>query len=268
MGEVSVVIPSFNRFKYLLNTINSIKQQTYTDLEIVVVNDCSAEKEYYEYDWKGNGVNIIHLKENSRSIVGQAGCAYVRNKGIEVSKGKYIAFCDDDDIWFPDKTKLQLEAMKKTECKMSSTDGLIGHGIYNPNTEYQKYNAEHYFQTLYTIYENYSDDTLRKTLRKIPLIKTMVKPNTKNMLRNGFPDIWTFEFLNVHNCIITSSVIMEKSILNTIGNFKNIENGMEDYDCWLRALKHTNSVYVDETCFYYDNGHGDGQNWKKISLKK
>jgi len=61
--------------------------------------------------------------------------------------------------------------------------------------------------------------------------------------------------------MIMSSVVIEKSILNKINNFKNIKNGEEDYDCWLRALKHTDSVYVKDVCFYYDGGHGDGQNW-------
>ena len=52
MDIVSVIIPTFNRFKYLLNTIKSVKEQTYNNIEIIVVNDCSTEKEYYEYNWK------------------------------------------------------------------------------------------------------------------------------------------------------------------------------------------------------------------------
>ena len=68
MELVSVVIPTFNRFKYLLNTIESVKKQTYSNIEIIVVNDFSTEREYYEYDWKENGINIIHLEENSRKI--------------------------------------------------------------------------------------------------------------------------------------------------------------------------------------------------------
>ena len=43
---VSVIIPTFNRFKYLLNTIKSVKEQTYTNIEIIVINDCSTEREY------------------------------------------------------------------------------------------------------------------------------------------------------------------------------------------------------------------------------
>jgi len=240
MEIVSVVIPTYNRFKFLLNTIKSVKEQTYTHIEIIVVNDCSTEKDYYEYKWEENNVIIVHLEENSKKMFGAACSAHVRNKGIERASGKYVAFCDDDDIWFPSKIELQLEAMKKTGCKMSSTDGLFGQGIYNSNKKYKKYNAERFFNDLKQIYKK--------------------KGNT--LLNKGFPEIWSLEFLKVHNCMICSSVVLEKEILDKINNMNCIINGRgPDYDCWLRALEHTDSVYVTEICFYYDAAHGNGHDW-------
>ena len=103
MDKVSVVIPTYNRFKYLLNTIKSVKEQTYSNIEIIIVNDNSTQNEYYDYDWKTNDIKIIHLEENSKKKFGFACAGFVRNQGIEISTGKYIAFCDDDDIWFPQK---------------------------------------------------------------------------------------------------------------------------------------------------------------------
>jgi len=237
MDIVSVIVPTYNRFSYVLNTIKSIKDQSYKNIEIIVINDCSTQKEYYDYDWKD--VKIIHLKQNSKTIFGYACAAYVRNKGIQISKGKYIAFCDDDDIWFPKKIELQIEAMKKTSCKMSSTDGLVGNGIYNINNYTKKYNAEH----MYGLIQNYH------------------KTQGSNQFDNGFPDIWTLEFLKIFNSMICSSVVIEKSILDIINNMRHIEPPGEDYDCWLRALEHTNSVYLKDICFYYDNTHGDGNNY-------
>jgi teichuronic acid biosynthesis glycosyltransferase TuaG len=239
MEKVSVIIPTFNRFKFLLNTIKSIKEQTYQNIEIIVVNDCSTEEEYYTYNWKENNILIVHLEENTRKIFGFACAGFVRNKGIEISTGHYVAFCDDDDIWFPLKIEWQLNAMKSTCCKMSTTDGLIGKGIYNDNETYKKFNAEKHFETLKQIYRNRGN----------------------NLLENGFPKIWTLDFLRVHNCVICSSVLIEKELLNKINNFRCFANGQEDYDCWLRVLENTNSVYVDDICFYYDDGHGNGQNY-------
>lgn len=238
MDKVSVIIPTYNRFKYLLNTIKSVKEQTYPNIEIIVVNDKSTQHEYYDYDWTSNNIKIIHLEKNTKDIFGYGCAGFVRNKGIEVSSGKYIAFCDDDDIWFSNKLELQINAMKETGCKMSSTDGLIGNGVYDPTKIYQKYNAECHYNTLHNIY----------------------RQKGSNLLDNGFPYIWTLEFLKLHNCMICSSIIIEKPILDKIGNMKCINNG-EDYDCWLKALQYTSSVYINDVCIYYDNGHGDGQNY-------
>jgi len=238
MDKVSVIIPTYNRFKYLLNTIKSVKEQTYPNIEIIVVNDRSTQKEYYEYNWDDNNVKIIHLEKNSKELFGHASPGVVRNKGIEVSSGKYVAFCDDDDIWFPNKIAIQIKAMNENDCKMSSTDGLIGNGVYDSKKSYKKYNAEYYFNTLQRIY----------------------KRKGSNLLENGFPKIWTREFLKVHNCVICSSVVLEKSIFDKIDKFKNMVPG-EDYECWLRVLQHTNNVYVEDICFYYDKGHGDGRNY-------
>lgn len=239
MEKVSVIIPTFNRFKYLLKAIESVKKQTYNNLEIIVINDKSTQKEYYNYDWYSNNISIIHLDNNSKQKFGYACAGYVRNKGIEISTGKYIAFCDDDDIWFPKKIELQINAMKKSGCKMSSTDGLLGNGIYDVNKNYKKYNAEHHYITIQNKY----------------------KRKNSNLLENGFPKIWSLDFLKIHNCVICSSVLMEKDILDKINNFKNMIPPGEDYDCWLRALEHTDCVYVQDICFYYDDSHGDGQNY-------
>ncbi len=73
-----------------------------------------------------------------------------------------------------------------------------------------------------------------------------------------FPPIWNRDFLKIHNCVICSSVILSKSIIDKIGLMRTVKNGQEDYDYWLRALEHTNSAYVSDGCFYYDNGHGSG----------
>ena len=89
MDKVSVIIPTYNRFKYLLNTIKSVKEQSYPNIEIIVVNDKSIQKEYYDYDWESNNIKMIHLEKNSKEIFGYPCAGYVRNKGIELSSGKY-----------------------------------------------------------------------------------------------------------------------------------------------------------------------------------
>ena len=138
MNKVSVIIPTYNRFKYLMNTIQSVRNQTHKNIEIIVVNDRSTQQEYYDYDWKD--IKIIHLEVNSKTKFGFA-CpgGYQRNFGIKVATGSYIAFCDDDDIWFPRKLELQLIAMKRTRCELCSTNAFYGKGMYNKNKKYRAY---------------------------------------------------------------------------------------------------------------------------------
>ncbi len=236
---VSVIIPTYNRFKYLMNAIASIKEQTYKNIEIIVVNDCSTEKAYYEYDYNSNGIKIIHLEKNSRDIFGfPCPGGYQRNFGIDIALGEYIAFCDDDDIWLPKKLELQIKAMRESDCQISSTEGLIGNGVYDKNKKYQKYNEEFYYNEIRDIY----------------------KSKNSNLMDNGFPLIWNLNFLQVHNCIICSSMVLHKDIIKKVGHFI-IDRCCEDYEYWLRALQYSNLVYVKDICFYYDIGHGDGQNY-------
>ena len=222
MDLVSVIIPTYNRFKYLLNAINSVKNQTYENIEIIVVNDCSKQKQYYDFNWKEYGVTMIHLKQNSKDKFGfPCPGGYQRNFGIEMAKGKYIAFCDDDDIWLPYKIELQIIAMEETGCKMSSTNGLIGHGVYDAR---KKYNLFHTNPKIYTT------------------------------------NIWDLNFLKNENFMICCTVIINKDIIDKVGKFI-IARASEDYDYWLRALKCTKSVFVSEALCYYDNNHGDGRNY-------
>ena len=235
--KVSVIIPSYNRFNYLLNAINSVKNQSYKNLEIIVINDGSEQKEYYDYNFDDN-IKIVHLKENQKKIHG-FGPGSIRNFGVSEASGDYLAFLDDDDIWLKNKIELQIKQMQDNKVKMSSTEGFFGFGTYNKNNKYPLYNKEHYFKDLKYIYRK-----------------------TKYITKGKLPNIWNYDFINIHNCFITSSVIVDKEIFDTMGGFRNLPL-WADYDCWLGLLRFTDSIYLDEPLFYYDAGHGDGRNYKK-----
>jgi len=245
---VSVVIATYNRFSYLMNTIASVKHQTYQNIEIIVVNDCSTQKEYYEYDFSANGIKIIHLEKNSKQIHGFA-CpgGYQRNFGIRVAKGQFIAFCDDDDIWFPHKVKMQVGLLKLTGCGICSTEAICGNGVFVKGLEYKLYNGYQAKKAIHRIY-NKSKSFIRT-------------PQNSNFLKTGDLDsVWDLNFLEVNNCCICSSVMIEKSIIDKVGFFKSMST-LDDYEYWLRVMKYTNCIYISKPCVYYDMGHGDGQNF-------
>jgi len=230
---VSVIIPSCNRFYYLKNAVESVKKQTYPNIEIIVINDGSNQSEYYssKRDSIFQDVLFIHIMEGSRNIFGFPCPGYIRNKGIKEAKGKYIAFLDDDDIWFPQKLEIQITQMQINNYKMSCTDGLIGSGFYNKNKSYPKYNAEYYNEQL----------------------KSIFKSKGSSLIENGLPSIFDKELIQIHNCIITSSVIIESQIVDDVGDMKCIHiKECEDYEYWLRVLDKTNCLYIDNILFYYD----------------
>ena len=86
---VSVIIPSYNRFKYLKNTIESVHSQNYENVEIIVINDGSSQAEYKTFDYSiyGDKFQIIHLKENSHKENSRSPAAFGRNIGIKYASG-------------------------------------------------------------------------------------------------------------------------------------------------------------------------------------
>ena len=235
--KVSVVIPSYNRFDSLLSAIESVQDQNYDNIEIIIINDGSDDKRYKTENFNSN-VTVINLEENQK-IKNGFGPGAIRNFGIKNSNGKYIAFLDDDDIWLPGKLKKQIQELENNEFKFSATDGLFGSGKYSTEEIYPLYNQDHYFKDIKYKY--------RKT----------------KYLKNGkFPKIWDKDFIEVHNCIVTSSVGVEKHLLELLGGFRGLPM-WADYDCWKGLLQLTSLIYVNEPFFYYDNNHGSGQEYFK-----
>ena len=105
---ISVIIPTYNRAKTIRESIDSVLAQTYHEIEVIVVDDCSLDNT--EQIVKGIDdarVRYIRLDLNQ-------GACVARNEGIKNAVGEYIAFQDSDDIWRPEKLTVQLDSMKKT----------------------------------------------------------------------------------------------------------------------------------------------------------
>ena len=90
---ISVIVPIYNSEKYLDNTIKSIINQTYKNLEIILVDDGSTDKSYEickKYQKKDNRIKLFHQKNK--------GVSFARNIGIENSNGEFLTFLDSDDL--------------------------------------------------------------------------------------------------------------------------------------------------------------------------
>lgn len=116
-GLVSVITPTYNCGKFISETIESIKAQSYTNWEMIIVDDCSTDNtadivlKYAEEDAR---IKYYRLDKNS-------GAAVARTTAMEIANGEYMAFCDSDDLWTEDKLKKQLEFMAENDYAFTAT---------------------------------------------------------------------------------------------------------------------------------------------------
>lgn len=135
---VSVIMPSYNTGKMICESIDSILSQTYPNIELLISDDHSSDTETInilkEYAERDKRVKVFFLEKN-----GGAGAA--RNNSIRHATGRYIAFCDSDDQWLPNKLEKQLALMTEKDCCLCHSsyytctyDGEINGQVIAPRT--------------------------------------------------------------------------------------------------------------------------------------
>ena len=104
--KVSVIIPAYNAMLFLPETINSLRQQTFTDFEVIIVNDGSSDD---IEEW------VLQIDDPRVKLISQTnkGLAGARNTGIAHAKGEYLAFLDADDLWHPTKLEKQVRCLEE-----------------------------------------------------------------------------------------------------------------------------------------------------------
>ena len=106
MPIISVIVPAYNGQRTIVETINSVLEQTFIDFELIVINDGSTDRT----------LELLETVQDKRLKVysyPNGGLPTARNRGIDRAKGKFISFIDADDLWTRDKLELQLEALQK-----------------------------------------------------------------------------------------------------------------------------------------------------------
>lgn len=205
---ISVVIPSRNRLKSVLKCIQNVSFQTYPEIEILVVND-SSDEDYSAIQQK----SVRYFTTDHHG-----GAALARNVGLVNARGEYISFIDDDDAWLPTKLEYQIAQMRHKGYLFSATEGYRVNDQTNPLASQVYHRGFH---------RNYL---------------------LKHLGTTELPGEFNFEFISSHNYIITSSVIIHRSVYEQIGLFNEAEQYRrgQDYEYWKRILA------ADITCLYID----------------
>ncbi len=202
---VSIVIPTYNRPELLVQTLESIAMQTYSNYEVLVVDDGSPTDDAKKVCERFKDVQYIR-SENS------GGPARPRNIGIQKSKGDYVAFVDDDDIWLPNKLETQVTILE------NNPDFGLVHGCC---------------KTI-DLEGNPSDIIIGRP-------GTLEEKHGKVSLR--MVGNWT---------LMTPTVLLRKKVIDAVGLFnEDMPPIGEDAEFWIRSSFFTNFYYLDEPLVLY-----------------
>jgi glycosyltransferase involved in cell wall biosynthesis len=219
MPLVSVVVPTHNRPETLTEALASVRAQTFTDYEIIVVsNEDDALRRQSLAVATAHGARYFWMPEGNLPAA--------RNFGIEQSKGEWIAFLDDDDLWLPNKLERQLAEAERTRADM-----IVSACI------------------------EFSD---QMPTQPAPPRRRMPKPpETTQYLANIIRYDWSAP---------PSSVIVRKAVLDAVGAFDPLQQYAEDADLWRRISWRHRIHQMDETLTCYRKWRPDAMTANQRAL--
>ncbi len=207
--KVSVILPSFNYAQYLHLAIQGVLSQEYSDFELIIVDDCSDDEsrkvaeEYRRLD--DRVMTIFHAKNR--------GLACTRNTGLKASSGNFIALCDADDIWLPNKLGIQLEYFRNndqvgivhSEASIIDSSGSL---------------TGQQFSSLFHLKDQVTSGNL-------------------------------FNELCRRNFLCVPSVVLRREALEYAGGFDEGLRSLEDWVCWTKISRKYLFQYVEEPLVQY-----------------
>lgn len=200
--EVSVIIPAYNAEKYIEECINSVTSQSLKKIEIILIDDKSTDKTREKIKAiQDKRITFIELEKN----LGRAGAI---NRGLEISKGKYIAFIDSDDVMYKDRLREQFNFLEK------NGDIFMVYGNFKISGGEQSgkiVEAIEFEEEPYNILKRASEKDLQPDTRPAQILdETKFIPGGSVMIRRK---------------IFEKGILLDESLRNS-----------EDYDLWLQII--------------------------------
>jgi glycosyltransferase involved in cell wall biosynthesis len=193
---LSVVIPTYNRASFLPTVIGSLRASGVSDFEAVVVDDGSTDDTERVAATMGDKVRYVR-QPNS-------GCAAARNRGLELGQGRYVAFLDSDDQWFPGVAPRMLDLLERDpDVGVAFTDAPVG----NPQQGYESLRKRNNFSALDTCPYREPTDGFR-VYERLPFFRGMVEKNL----------------------VFLGSAIMRREHVTRVGGFDTALAGAADWE--------------------------------------
>lgn len=226
---ISIVIPLYNKEKAIVGTLNSVLAQTYTDYEVIIVNDGSTDRsrevvEEYIQSTINNQQSAIHLINQSNG-----GVCSARNRGIHEAKGEYIAFLDADDLW--DKDYLAEQVRMMMDFPKAAMWGI-----------------------------NFAEMYDGKLVRELP---TGLQKGYRGYVEDYFniPG-------RISDLFCSSSVVVRKEVFDKVGMFDERIKYAEDTDMWWRIIARYPVAFYDRYMVFYQFDAENRALQKTIPLDK
>lgn len=241
-GMVSVIIPTYNRSARCKAAVESVIAQTYTNLEVIVVDDGSEDDTRAVIEGLPDGRIRYFYQSN-------AGVSAARNTGLAATRGEFVALLDSDDLWFPWKLEAQMAAMKAfpdagmvwTDMTAVDENGVVLHPSY--------------LEIMYESYRYFDRDKHFRSKRPLKDIWSGAADSADGRFGyagNIFP--WMF----MGNLVHTSTVLLRKDRQERVGGFDvSLKKSGEDYDFHLRTSWLGDVAYLDVPSIYYRIGAAD-----------
>jgi len=216
---VSVVIPSYNHKRFLQKCFDSVAAQTYRNIEVVIVDDCSADGSTSEIErliqnvsWKSR----FPQKTQFQTFTKNQGAHAALNYGITKANGDIIALLNSDDMYHPERIKYIVDAMqnKKSEFVFSGVE--------------------------------YVDESDRNVTNSHPVAHRYF---CTQKLISQYPSLG-FACLICNVSISTGNFAFTKALFNRVGEFRNYRY-CHDWDFLLRSILHTEPLFLEQDLYYY-----------------
>jgi glycosyltransferase involved in cell wall biosynthesis len=223
--KISIIIPTYNCADYIGDAIDSVSKQSCQDFEIIIVDDGSTDNTAKVLDKYKSNESVKYIFQENR------GPGAARNKGMNLAEGEYLCFLDADDQLHPDSLKLRQGVLDSGEdIVMVFTD----YGLKKTEDSYiEKYLNDNKFVKYFKdsfVYKKCNNDFI--------------------VFNNNFVDL--FYSFSPHP-IWTGTVMMKKSIIDSIGYFRTDISVGEDTDYWTRIAQRYKIGYIDKPTAVYNN---------------
>ena len=227
---VSIVIPTYNRSNSIRAAVESVLRQTWTDFELLVVDDCSTDSTVAEIK------AITDPRIRWMSTQQNMGPSGARNVGIQAATGDWVAFQDSDDEWLPEKLDLQMQLLLAPGANhIAAYCGMVAVGSAENTTQTQR------TQTCYI-----PDSS-----------KTGVDGNI-------LPTSLTSSLVS------TQTLIARRDILGLIGGFDENLPALVDWECVLRLAQHGTFAFVDTPLViqYFSSNSVTRERWRRAQARR